>query len=72
MARSLRGLSQRVHVGIRGLGFRGLGFRVQVMYIFGAQRGSHIPASRAKYIPYSYMESRGFVWSAKHTPNQQP
>ena len=38
-------LSQRVHVG--------------KWYILRAQRGSHIPTLRAKYIPYSYMDPLG-------------
>ena len=38
-------LTQRVHVGI--------------WYILRAQRGSHIPTVRAKYIPYSYMDPLG-------------
>ena len=37
--------AQRVHVGI--------------WYILRAQRGSHIPTLRAKYIPYSYMDPLG-------------
>ena len=40
-------LSQRVHVG--------------VWYILRAQRGSHIPTLRPKYIPYSYMDPLGFL-----------
>ena len=36
---------QRVHVGI--------------WYILRAQRGSHIPTLRPKYIPYSYMDPLG-------------
>ena len=39
--------SQRVHVGI--------------WYILRAQRGSHIPTLRAKYIPYSYMDPLGMI-----------
>ena len=38
-------LSQRVHVGI--------------WYILRAQRGSHIPTLRPKYIPYTYMDPLG-------------
>ena len=38
-------LTQRVHVGI--------------WYILRAQRGSHIPTLRRKYIPYSYMDPLG-------------
>ena len=37
--------TQRVHVGI--------------WYILRAQRGSHIPILKAKYIPYSYMDPLG-------------
>ena len=37
--------SQRVHVGI--------------WYVLGAQRSSHIPTLRPKYIPYSYMDPLG-------------
>ena len=37
--------TQRVHVGI--------------WYILRAQRGSHIPTLRPKYIPYSYMDPLG-------------
>ena len=39
--------SQRVHVGI--------------WYILRAQRGSHIPTLRPKYIPYSYMDPLGLI-----------
>ena len=35
-------LTQRVHLG--------------TWYILRAQRGSHIPTLRPKYIPYSYMD----------------
>ena len=35
-------LSQRVHVGI--------------WYMLRAQRGSHIPTLRPKYIPFTYMD----------------
>ena len=38
-------ISQRVHVGI--------------WYIFKAQRGSHIPTLRPKYLPYTYMDPLG-------------
>ena len=38
-------LTQRVHVGI--------------WYILKAQRGSHIPTLRPKYLPYSYMDPLG-------------
>ena len=41
------GISQRVHVGI--------------WYILRAQRGSHIPTLRPKYIPYSYMDPLGIL-----------
>ena len=37
--------TQRVHVGI--------------WYVLRAQRGSHIPTLRPKYIPYSYMDPLG-------------
>ena len=37
--------TQRVHVGI--------------WYILKAQRGSHIPILRPKYIPYTYMDPLG-------------
>ena len=37
--------SQRVHVG--------------VWYILRAQRGSHIPTLRPRYIPYTYMDPLG-------------
>ena len=37
--------TQRVHVGI--------------WYILRAQKGSHIPTLRPKYIPYSYMDPLG-------------
>ena len=40
-----KNLSQRVHVGI--------------WYILRAQRGSHIPTLRPKYIPYTYMDPLG-------------
>ena len=46
-------LSQRVHVGI--------------WYILRAQRGSHIPTLRPKYIPYSYMDPLG-LWSLRLQP----
>ena len=39
--------TQRVHVGI--------------WYILRAQRGSHIPTLRPKYIPYTYMDPLGQV-----------
>ena len=46
MARCLlQVVTQRVHVAI--------------WYILRAQRGSHIPTLRAKYIPYSYMDPLG-------------
>ena len=32
---------------------------VAIWYILRAQRGSHIPTLRAKYIPYSYMDPLG-------------
>ena len=38
-------LPQRVHVGI--------------WYILRAQRGSHIPTLRPKYIPYTYIDPLG-------------
>ena len=41
----LEGQPQRVHVGI--------------WYILRAQRGSHIPTLRPKYIPYAYMDPLG-------------
>ena len=44
-------LPQRVHVGI--------------WYILRAQRGSHIPTLRPKYIPYTYMDPLGSTF----TPN---
>ena len=37
----------------------GLGFRVGIWYILRAQRDSHIPTLRPKYIPYTYMDSLG-------------
>ena len=37
--------AQRVHVGI--------------WYILRAQRGSHIPTLRPKYVPYTYMDPLG-------------
>ena len=40
-------LPQRVHVGI--------------WYVLGAQRGSHIPTLKPKYIPYSYMGPLGLI-----------
>ena len=40
-------LSQRVHVGI--------------WYILRAQRGSHIPTLRPKYIPYTYIDPLGML-----------
>ena len=40
--------TQRVHVGI--------------WYILRAQRGSHIPTLRPKYIPYYYMDPLGNGW----------
>ena len=46
-------LTQRVHVGI--------------WYILRAQRGSHIPTLRPKYIPYSYMDPLGYIPSASDT-----
>ena len=39
--------SPRVHVGI--------------WYILRAQRGSHIPTLRPKYIPYTYMDPLGML-----------
>ena len=39
--------TQRVHVGI--------------WYILRAQRGSHMPTPRPKYIPYSYMDPLGHI-----------
>ena len=43
------------------LGFRVLGFRVHVgiWYTLRAQRGSHIPTLKPKYIPYNYMDPLG-------------
>ena len=38
-------MTQRVHVGI--------------WYILRAQRGSHIPTLKPKYIPYNYMDPLG-------------
>ena len=51
-----KGLSQRVHVGI--------------WYILRAQRGSHIPTLRAKYIPYSYMDPLGIGTNKSGAPPQ--
>ena len=45
--------AQRVHVGI--------------WYILRAQRGSHIPTLRPKYIPYTYMDPLG--WTTPSGPN---
>ena len=47
--------TQRVHVGI--------------WYILRAQRGSHIPTLRPKYIPYSYIGPFGVdrIWDKKGT-----
>ena len=42
-----QGITQRVHVGI--------------WYILRAQKGSHIPTLRPKYIPYTYMDPLGKV-----------
>ena len=41
----MKSLTQRVHVGI--------------WYILRAQRGSHIPTLRPKYIPYTYIDPLG-------------
>ena len=46
--------AQRVHVGI--------------WYILRAQRGSHIPTLRAKYIPYSYMDPLGRKFQQDNIP----
>ena len=40
-------ITQRVHVGL--------------WYIFKAQRGSHVPTLRPKYLPYSYMDPLGKI-----------
>ena len=32
------------------------GVHVAIWFILRAQRGSHIPTLRAKYIPYTYMD----------------
>ena len=52
-------MSQRVHVGI--------------WYILRAQRGSHIPTLRPKYIPYTYMDPLGVgfgVSGSTYNPKQ--
>ena len=43
----LQAQSQRVHVG--------------VWYILRAQRGSHIPTLKPKYMPYNYMDPLGII-----------
>ena len=48
-------LAQRVHVGI-------------IWYILRAQRVSHIPTLRAKYIPYNYMDPLG--WAVRVTDSR--
>ena len=47
---TMQGCTQRVHIGI--------------WYILRAQRGSHIPTLRPKYIPYSYMDPLGVGFRA--------
>ena len=50
--------SQRVHVGIWS--------------ILRAQRGSHIPTLRPKYIPYTYMDPLGLVLRASSSTLRGP
>ena len=50
--------SQRVHVGI--------------WYILSAQRGSHIPTLRPKYIPYTYMDPLGVVAMLRRCVSPSP